>query len=505
MKQTLHHHTQRKISSGRAVPLGATPMPSGVNFAVFSAHADEVFLLLFDSDAAAPTDCIKLFRAKDIWHVFVHSIGPGQLYAYKARGRYAPAKGMRFNEHKLLIDPYAKALTRKYRNDPSGRLYGYNPQSPKKDLVMDTRENMCKVPKCIVVDDAFDWQNEKQPAIPMEKLIIYEVHVKGLTQHRSSGVKNPGTYLGLVEKIPYLKSLGINCVELLPVQEFFIRQALIDNGLSEYWGYNTLAFFAPESSYASGCYPGCQINEFKTMVRQLHKAGIEVILDVVYNHTAEGNELGPTLSFKGLDNTAYYALRGTHLERYRSYVNHSGCGNTINAENPMVVKMVVDSLRYWAQIMHVDGFRFDLAPVLFRRKGVFHPNAAFYRLLLREPVLKHVKFIAEPWDMSTYQLGKFPRGWSEWNGKFRDTLRHFVKGEPGWIRETARRMTASADIYARVKRMPFNSVNFITCHDGFTLYDLFAYNTKHNELNAENNKDGSNDNHSWNCGTEGET
>ena len=501
----LEPKTNRQISTGRYYPLGATLYEEGVNFAVYSQYASEIFLLLFDTADDQPTDIIRLEdRTKYIWHVFVHGLKAGQLYGYKIKGDFNPGCGMRFNENKVLIDPYSKALTGKFKNIDN-LLLAYEPVSSLKDLSKDTRDNTLMTPKSIVVDDRFDWQGDVPPDISFHELIIYEVHLKGFTAHQSSGVKYPGTYLGFIEKIPYLKDLGINAVELLPLQEFYVEDSLIGKGLTNYWGYNTIVFFAPESSYSTKRSPGCQVNEFKTLVRELHKAGIEVLLDVVYNHTAEGNELGPTLCFKGIDNPTYYCLTGTPKEPYRYYTNYTGCGNTFNLANPQVIRLVMDSLRYWVEVMHVDGFRFDLASVLGRKDGLFQKSASFFDAISQDPVLNHVKLIAEPWDIGTYQVGNFPVDWSEWNGKFRDTIRRFGKGDGGQVRDLGWRLTGSADLYGDDGRSAYNSINFITCHDGFTLNDLVSYNHKHNEINLEDNRDGSDDNNSWNCGVEGET
>ncbi|MCM8774786.1 MAG: glycogen debranching protein GlgX [Candidatus Omnitrophica bacterium] len=506
MPYALEHKTRRKISAGSPHPLGSTPSPDGVNFAIFSGCAQEVFLLLFDRPEGLPTDVIKLeHRSENVWHVFVHGIQPGQLYGYKIRGDYRPDEGLRFNEYKLLMGPYAKAVAGKARKVDK-LLFGYDPFSPVKDLAMDRRDNTTVVPKGIVMEDRFDWQNDKPPDIPPEKLIIYEVHVKGFTRHFSSQVRYPGTYLGFVEKIPYLKELGVNAVELLPIHEFYVRDFLVDHGLSEYWGYNSISFFAPEISFSTQSSPGCQVREFKTLVRQLHNAGIEIILDVAFNHTGEGNELGPTLCFRGIDNLSYYVLKGTDREPYRHYEDKAtGCLNQINSENPAVLRMIMDSLRYWVNIMHVDGFRFDLAPLLAHQNGRYSKDSAFFEAIRQDPILQKVKLIAEPWDLTTYQVGNFPKGWSEWNGKFRDSVRKFLRGDSGEIREFAVRMTGSRDLYAANGRFPWNSINYITCHDGFTLRDLYSYAHKHNEANFENNRNGSNENFPWNCGIEGET
>jgi isoamylase len=497
--------TNRQISDGEYYPLGATLFEEGVNFAIYSQYADEVYLLLFDRPDGEPTDIIKLEnRTKFIWYAFVHGLKAGQLYGYKVKGEFRPAHGLRFNDKKLLIDPYAKALTGKFKN-AENLLLAYDPNSAVEDLSEDGRDNTSLVPKSIVVDDHFEWQGDAPPIIPLHELILYEVHLKGFTAHRSSGVGNPGTYLGFIEKIPYLKELGINAVEFLPLHEFYVEDLLIDKGLTNYWGYNTIGFFTPESSYSTRKFPGCQVKEFKTLVRELHKAGMEIILDVVYNHSGEGNELGPTLCFKGIDNSTYYLLSGTPTEPCRYYMNYTGCGNTLNLGNPQVIRFVMDSLRYWVEVMHVDGFRFDLASVLGREEGLFQKSASFFDAIAQDPVLNRVKLIAEPWDIGTYQVGNFPLDWSEWNGKFRDTIRRFCKGDGGQVRDIGWRLTGSADLYGDDGRSAYNSINFITCHDGFTLNDLVSYNGKHNEANLENNRDGSSDNHSWNCGFEGET
>lgn len=505
MVNELKHKTDKTISAGKYFPLGATLTDQGVNFAIYSQNATEVFLLLFDRADGEPTDIVKLEnRTKYIWHTCVHGLKGEQLYGYKIRGDFSPAYGMRFNENKLLMDPYAKALTGKVKNRDN-LLLPYDPHSPLKDLSLDRRDNTPVVPKSIVVDDHFEWQGDVHPDIPFQELIIYEVHLKGFTAHRSSGVKEPGTYLGFIEKIPYLKDLGINAVEFLPLQEFYVEDLLLAKGLTNYWGYNTIGFFAPELSYSTKRSPGCQVNEFKTLVRELHKAGIEIIMDVVYNHTGEGNELGPAFCFRGIDNPTYYCLTGTSTEPYRYYMNYTGCGNTLNLANAHVIRLVMDSLRYWVEVMHVDGFRFDLASVLGRRDGLFQKSASFFDAISQDPVLSRVKLIAEPWDIGTYQVGNFPVDWSEWNGRFRDTIRRFGKGDGGQARDLGWRLTGSTDLYGDDGRSAYNSINFITCHDGFTLNDLVSYNSKHNEANLENNQDGSNDNNSWNGGTEGET
>ena len=506
MEYQLFHKTNRTISPGKFYPLGATPKENGVNFAIYSEDAKEVYLLLFKTADAPPTDIIKL-EAYDryIWHVFVRGLKAGQLYAYKVKGEFFPEQGLRFNEHKLLIDPYAKAFTGKLTNKDN-LLLAYDLDSPYKDLTLDTRDNTLTVPKCIVIDDNdFDWGKDEHPDIPLDELLIYEVHLKGFTASPTSGVKYPGTYLGFIEKIPYLKKLGINAVELLPIHESYSEDYLLKKGLKNYWGYNTLCFFTPESSYSTHRNPGCQVNEFKMLVRELHRAGIEVILDVVFNHSCEGNHLGPTVCFRGIDNRTYYYLTGPDNQPSRYYTDFTGCGNSLNASNPAFLRLITDSLRYWVSVMHVDGFRFDLASVLGRESGNFLKTSSFFDTISQDPLLSRVKLIAEPWDLKGYEIGNFPADWAEWNGKFRDTIRKFMKSDTGTLGDTAERVFGSGDIYNRSGRSSFDSINFITCHDGFTLNDLVSYNQKHNEANGENNNDGTNDNNSWNWGSEGET
>ncbi len=494
-----------RLTAGQFYPLGATLRDGGVNFALYSENATGVDLLLFDRPDGGPTDVIRVAnRTRFVWHVFVEGLRAGQLYGYRVRGPFDPRRGLRFDEHKLLVDPYARALTGKVRN-PDNLLLAYDPLSPERDLSFDERDDAPVVPKSIVVDDRFDWRGDAPPSVPFEKLIVYEAHLKGFTASPSSGVAHPGTYLGFVEKIPYLAELGINAVEFLPVQEILVEDFLGSKGLTNYWGYNTIGYFAPESSYGTRRYPGCQVEEFKTLVRELHRAGIEVILDVVYNHTGEGSELGPTVSFRGIDNTTFYILTGGPDDPKRFYMNYSGCGNSFNLAHPHVLRLVMDSLRYWVEAMHVDGFRFDLASALGREEGLFRKCASFFDAISQDPVLHRVKLIAEPWDLGTYQVGNFPVDWSEWNGKFRDTVRKFVKGDAGQVRDLGWRLTGSADLYGDDGRSAYNSVNFVTCHDGFTLADLVSYESRHNEANLENNADGARDNNSWNCGEEGET
>jgi isoamylase len=497
----------KATASGTHYPLGATPGPGGTNFALYSQAATEVSLVLFDHADGPPTDVIPLAGpTKRVWHTFVKGVGAGQLYGYRVRGEHRPEAGRRFNDAKLLLDPYAKAVTGKFRNTDNLLLAYDSTGGDARDLTLDRRDNATVVPKGIVIDDAFDWQHDVSPHVPLEELVVYEVHVKGFTAHRSSGVEHPGTYLGFIEKIPHLTALGVNAVELLPVHECYVDDFLVARGLTNYWGYNSIGFFAPESSYGTGRSPGSQVAEFKTLVRALHRAGLKVILDVVYNHTGEGSELGPTLSFRGIDNPSYYSLSGPPEAPGRYYVNYTGCGNSLNFDSPAVIRVVMDSLRYWMEQMHVDGFRFDLASVLGRGPGgTFHANAPFFDAVSQDPVLARAILIAEPWDVGTYQVGNFPIEWSEWNGRFRDTVRRFVKSDPGQVPDLARRVTGSADLYGDDGRSAFNGVNFVTCHDGFTLHDLVAYNGKHNEANGEDNRDGADDNNSWNCGTEGDT
>lgn len=501
------HRATIAVLKGREHPLGATLVDGGVNFALYSRNASAVFLLLFDSPNGEPTDVIRLEnRDKFIWHVQVRGVGPGQLYGYKVQGEYRPEWGLRFNATKLLLDPYAKAVTGKFQNTDE-LLLAYDARPSGGEFVQDRRDTTTFAPKGIVIDDdEFDWQGDRSPDLKLNQLFIYEVHVKGFTAHASSGAKSAGTYLGFIEKIPHLQRLGINAVELLPVHEFYIEDFLIDRGLTNYWGYNSIAFFAPESSYSSGSAPGAQVTEFKMLVRALHAAGIKVLLDVVYNHTGEGNELGPSLAFRGIDNPSYYSLTGPRDAPRRYYMNFTGTGNSLNFDSPAVIRLVMDSLRYWVEVMHVDGFRFDLASVLGREAdGAFRSSGPFFGAVAQDPVLNRAILIAEPWDIGTYQVGNFPVDWSEWNGRFRDTVRRFHKGDSGQLADFGWRLTGSADLYGEDGRSAYNSINFVTCHDGFTLNDLVSYNRKHNEANGENNNDGSNDNNSWNCGIEGDT
>lgn len=490
------------IEPGDGQQLGANFDGKGVNFALFSAHAERVELCLFDPCGKTEIARLELPEyTHEIWHGYVPGLQPGALYGYRVYGPYDPENGHRFNPHKLLIDPYARELEGDIEwNDAH---FGYEMGHEEKDLSFDTRDSAPFTPKCKVVDpDAFDWQGENRPDVPWPHAVIYETHVKGFTQ------RNPalppelrGTFEGLGHQVSvdYIKSLGITSVELLPVHWFPDDRHLLDRGLKNFWGYNTLGFFAPASRY----YGPAGIAGFRDMVRAFHDAGIEVILDVVYNHTAEGNELGPTLSFKGIDNFSYYR---TMPDQHRYYINDTGTGNTVNTSHPRVLQMVMDSLRYWAQAMHVDGFRFDLGTILGREPEGFDPRGGFFDAITQDPVLSKLKLIGEPWDIGPggYQVGGFPPGWGEWNDKYRDTVREYWKGD-NVSNDFAARLLGSGDLYDLRGRRPWSSVNFITAHDGFTLNDLVSYNEKHNEANGEDNNDGHNDNRSCNYGEEGPT
>jgi isoamylase len=496
-----------QVWPGKPYPLGATWTGKGVNFALYSANATGVDLCLFEApDTDRENIRIRLREVTDhIWHVFLPDAKPGQLYAYRVYGLYEPAAGHRFNASKVLIDPYAKAIAGKVAWGPE--MFGYPLGNAAEDLKRDYQDNVAFMPKCVVIDPAFDWQKDQPPRTPLEETVMYEVHVRGFTEERETIPKEiRGTYAGLgsPEAIKYLQELGITAVELLPVHEHCDEGFLLDRGVTNYWGYNTLGFFAPESSYSSAGFLGDQVVEFKTMVRNLHLAGIEVILDVVYNHTAEGNHLGPTLSFKGIDNASYYRLVP---DNPRFYMDYTGCGNTPNTQNPRVLQLIMDSLRYWVIEMHVDGFRFDLASALGREEHLVDPHSGFFDILLQDPILSQVKLIAEPWDLGEggYMVGKFPVPWSEWNGKYRDCIRRYWKGDDGVLAEFAYRLTGSPDLYQHQGKAPRASINFVTVHDGFTLNDLVSYNEKHNEANGEENRDGDSHNNSWNCGAEGPT
>jgi len=494
--------TKLRVEPGLPHPRGATWDGAGVNFALFSANATKVELCLFDVHGRRETDRIALPEfTHEVWHGYLPDIRPGQLYGYRVHGPYDPAGGHRFNPHKLLIDPYAKALFGEIRWHDA--CFGYRIGSSRGDLSPDRRDSAFVIPKCVVVDPAATWGDDRPPRRRWSETIIYEAHVKGMTALREDIPERVrGTFAGLADPrvIDHLVDLGVTAVELMPVQAFFDDRYLVEKKLTNYWGYNTVNYFSLASRYLS---PDAGPNEFKVMVRRLHEAGIEVILDVVYNHTAEGNHLGPTLSFRGIDNASYYQL----AEDRRYYFDATGCGNTVNLRHPRVLQMVMDSLRYWVEELHVDGFRFDLASSLGREHDQFVPNAVFFDAVRQDPVLQRVKLIAEPWDVGPngYQLGHFPPGWAEWNGRYRDDMRSFWKGDDGLLPAFASGALASADLFEHQGRKTWASVNFVTAHDGFTLADLWAYNHKHNEANLEDNRDGHDDNRSWNCGVEGPT
>lgn len=490
---------------GTANVLGATWDGKGTNFALFSEHATSVELCLFDDDQQETR--VELNEVYNfIWHGYFPDIKPGQRYGYRVHGPYEPHHGHRFNSSKLLIDPYGKAISGDVSH--GAPLFGYSWTDAAQDLSYGDADSAALMPKCVVVDTQFDWEGDTRLEIPWNKTIIYELHVKGFTHKHPQIPENlRGTYTGLAHPaaIEHLKSLGITAVELMPVHHFYTNPGhLADKALVNYWGYDSLNYFAPHSGYSSSGDRGQQVREFKQMVKALHSAGIEVILDVVYNHTGEGNHMGPTLSFRGIDNSSYYRLVGADP---RYYMDYTGCGNTLNVSHPQVLKLIMDSLRYWVQEMHVDGFRFDLASALARELYEQGTLASFFDIIHQDPILSKVKLIAEPWDVGPggYQVGKFPLLWSEWNGKYRDTVRDFWRGEDSTLAEFAYRFTGSSDLYEYSGRRPHASVNFITAHDGFTLLDLVSYNHKHNEANGENNRDGEDHNRSWNCGAEGET
>jgi isoamylase len=496
-----------RVWPGNPYPLGATWTGKGVNFALFSEHATRVELCLFDTiDAEKEAHRIALPDYTDqVWNGFLPDVLPGQLYGYRVHGPFEPQNGHRFNPHKILLCPYAKSIGRDVRW--ADELFAYRLGDPEADLSFDERDNAAYAPLAMVIEPAFTWGDDRPPRTPWHKTIIYELHVKGFTQlHAQVPEKLRGTYAGLASEpvITYLSRLGITAVELMPVHHFLNDRHLVERGLTNYWGYNTLAYFAPASRYAAEHIPQDAVQQFKMMVAALHAAGIEVILDVVYNHTAEGNQLGPTLSLRGIDNTAYYKLSP---EDQRYYMDYTGTGNSLNVRHPRVLQLIMDSLRYWVTDMHVDGFRFDLASTLARELYDVDRLGAFFDIIHQDPILSQVKLIAEPWDVGPggYQVGNFPVLWSEWNGKYRDTVRRFWKGDDNTLAEFATRLSGSSDLYQSDGRKPYASINFITCHDGFTLHDLVSYNDKHNEANGENNQDGANDNNSWNCGAEGPT
>ncbi len=487
---------------GRPEPGGATWDGEGVNFTLYSEHAEGVELCVFDDTGRREVQRITIKERTDqVWHCYLPEARPGMLYGYRVHGAYQPDQGHRFNAHKLLLDPYAMQIVGGLRW--SDAQFGYVVGHKRADLSFDRRDNASGMPKCRVIDPAFTWGDDRRPDVPWHEMAIYELHVRGYTmQHPAVPGAMRGTYAGLATApvIDHFKRLGVTTIELMPVHAFIDDRRLVEKGLRNYWGYNTIGFFAPDVRYsASG-----KVNEFKTMVKALHSAGLEVILDVVYNHTAEGNELGPTLCFRGIDNCSYYRLKSDDL---RYYLDFTGTGNTLDARHPRVLQLLMDSLRYWVTGMHVDGFRFDLASALARELYEVDRLGAFFDILRQDPVLSRVKLIAEPWDLGEggYQVGNFPPGWAEWNDKYRDTMRAYWKGDGGLIGEFARRLTGSSDLYGRHGRLPHSSINFITAHDGFTLQDLVSYNDKHNEANLEDNRDGHNSNLSWNCGVEGPT
>jgi glycogen operon protein len=499
------------IETGKPLPLGAVLTNRGINFAVFSRYAKSIILVLFESERG-DSPCREIVlnpeknRTGDIWHCHIPGLKAGVLYLYRADGPYRPEKGFRFNVHKALIDPYAKALTGLSFWDMKAAS-GYNAGGHYTDASFSFTDNIMNSPRCVVIDDSFDWQGDRPLNYPLRHSILYETHVRGLTARAGSDVRYPGTYRGVTEKISYFKKLGITSLEFLPIQEFNENEVTRANpvtgkALTNYWGYSTVAFFAPKLSYASDQSPGAAVREFKEMVRELHKAGLEIILDIVFNHTAEGSEMGPTISFRGLDNTIYYMLD----ENKRYYRNYSGCGNTVNCNHPVLRSFILDCLRYWVVEMHIDGFRFDLGSILGRdQDGSIMEAPPVLQRIAEDPVLRHTKIIAEAWDAGgAYQVGWFPGGrWAEWNDRFRDDVRKYWRGDAETARHLATRLAGSSDLYLRDGRKPFHSINFFTSHDGFTLKDLVSYERKHNEENGEENRDGSDNNLSANYGTEG--
>jgi glycogen operon protein len=492
---------------GYPYPLGATWDGSGVNFALFSENAEAVDLCLFDQAYGAP-ETVR-FRMREqtdfVWHAYLPAARPGQMYGYRVHGKFDPSNGDRFNPNKLLLDPYAKATTGSI--EWSDAMFGYPMDgTDDRDLRMDEQDSAPGMPKGVVIEPEFSWGDDKPLKTPWQDTIIYEAHVKGLTVlNKELDPGKAGTYAALADQtmVRYLQDLGITAIELMPVHQFVDDKRLVDVSLRNYWGYNTLGFLAPDPRYAAARGAGARVNEFKTMVRSLHRAGIEVILDVVYNHTGEGNHLGPTLSFRGIDNRSYYRLS----DDARYYNDYTGTGNTLNMLHPRTVQLIMDSLRYWVLDMHVDGFRFDLAATLARELHEVDRLSAFFDIIHQDPVLSQVKLIAEPWDLGEggYQVGNFPVLWAEWNGKYRDSVRRLWRGDPYVVGEFAYRLTGSSDLYAHNGRQPHASINFVTAHDGFTMHDLVSYNEKHNDANGEQNRDGTDDNLSWNCGAEGAT
>ncbi len=493
------------VYPGSPFPLGATWDRQGVNFALYAEDATGVDLCLFKTvDDPNPRKIRLKERTHHVWHAYLPKIKPGQLYGYRVYGPYEPQNGLRFNPNKLLIDPYAKAISGNVSWHDS--LFGYQVGHPDGDLSYSEEDSARFAPKSVVIDPRFKWENDTPPKIPYHQSVIYETHVKGFTRlHPGIPEEIRGTYAALAHPvtIQYLKELGVTAIELMPVHHFITDKFLMDKGLTNYWGYNTIGFFAPDVQYSSSGTLGQQVFEFKNMVKELHRAGIEVILDVVYNHTGEGNQLGPTLSFRGIDNASYYRL----AQDKRYYMDYTGTGNTLNAMMPNVLRLIMDSLRYWILEMHVDGFRFDLAATLARELHEVDRLGSFFDIIHQDPVISQVKLIAEPWDVGEggYQVGNFPPGWAEWNGKYRDCMRDYWRGADSVLGEFALRFTGSPDLYQNDNRHPTASINFITAHDGFTLRDLVSYNDKHNEANGEDNNDGESHNRSWNCGAEGET
>jgi glycogen operon protein len=495
-----------RVWPGKPYPLGAVWDGYGTNFAIFSENATGVDLCLFEHpEDAEPSAQIPIReRTNMVWHAYLRDVRPGQLYGYRVHGTYRPEEGHRFNPAKLLTDPYAKAITGPVRW--SDAVFGYTVGDPAKDLSCDPWDSAGFMPKCVVVDESFPWGDDRSPLTPWNRTVIYECHVKAMTE-RNPEVPEAlrGTYLGLASEsiIDHLQKLGVTAIELLPVHHAVSERDLVERGLTNYWGYNTLGFFAPDSRFATGRL-GEQTTEFKTMVKAFHRAGIEVIIDVVYNHTAEGGELGPTLSLRGIDNLSYYRLRA---DARRYYTDYTGCGNSLNMRHPRTLQLIMDSLRYWVGEMHVDGFRFDLAPALARELHEVDRLGRFFAMVQQDPLLAEVKLIAEPWDLGPggYQVGNFPDRWAEWNGEYRDTIRRFWRGDGGQIGDLASRLSGSADIYSERERSPYASVNFVTCHDGFTLQDLVSFEQKHNEANGEGNHDGTDANWSCNWGVEGQT
>jgi glycogen operon protein len=492
-----------RVWPGNPYPLGATWDGEGVNFSIFSEHATAVKLCLFDHpDDPKPSDEIDLHERTDmIWHCYLPDVRPGRLYGWRVEGPYEPEHGQRFNPNKLLLDPYAKAITKQIQWTDA--MYGYTIGDPAEDLSFDTRDDAGDMPKCIVVEPEFTWGDDRKPGTPWNRTVIYECHLRGMTmRHPAVPEELRGTYLGLASDpiIDHLLGLGVTAVELLPIHQFVSERFLVERGLTNYWGYNSVGYLAPEVKYAQ--VPGEQVEEFKSMVKTLHRAGIEVILDVVYNHTAEGNHLGPTLTLKGVDNPAYYRLGP---DDPRHYTDFTGTGNSLNMLHPRAIQLMMDSLRYWTVEMHVDGFRFDLASTLARELYEVNRLGTFFDIIQQDPVLSQVKLIAEAWDVGPggYQVGNFPVGWAEWNDKYRDCVRRFWRGDPGQVPELAFRLSGSSDVFEASGRRTYASINFVTAHDGFTLNDLVSYERKHNEANGEDNRDGRDENFSRNWGAEG--